>query len=341
MAAKGAARLLLLLVAHADPAWAEPDCGAAGPRFVTLALAEADRDSEASQDLLAAVSDLLQAQLAQRRLRVCPAEQAGGAPLARVVLSFERTSSLHVVSAQIEIDDSLTGKQVSRHVELLRSTADSVPLALAVSVDELLRASWAAPPPPQAPRMPAVSATEEVRSEPTGTRTLGLSVHAAALAETDASSRVRFGVGGGLQLEPARGAFIGLRGAYLHALAQSAPHGRLVDRTAVGLLNVGVALTSQMAPAGVELAGWLSLGRTSVEGIPTGEATGATRAFVWWGVGGEVLGWVGLGSRLQLISAVSAGLPLRAADALDGEQRLPLLRGPLMLGQLGLRWKLR
>lgn len=73
----------------------------------------------------------------------------------------------------------------------------------------------------------------------------------------------------------------------------------------------------------------------------TGDALGAKRAFVWGGAGGELLGWVGLGSQLQLVSAVSAGMPLRKADALDGEQRLPLLAGPLLLGHFGLRWKLR
>jgi len=137
-----------------------------------------------------------------------------------------------------------------------------------------------------------------------------------------------------------RTGLLGLRGGYLRSLSRPAPHGRVLDWSVMGVFDAGLAVTSRRAPAGLEVSGWLSLARTSARGLPSGAALGVSNSFIWWGLGGELLGWVRLGARLQLFSAVAAGFPLRKADALDGEQPLPLIAAPLLFGQLGLRWNL-
>jgi hypothetical protein len=103
-----------------------------------------------------AASDL-QAGLHLRGIGVCTLGLAppGSAPVARITLSLNDANQVVV---GIHIQDAMTDKQVARSVDLRTVSPDARALALAQSIDELLRASWIEltihEPPPSAPPIP-------------------------------------------------------------------------------------------------------------------------------------------------------------------------------------------
>ncbi len=86
---------------------------------------------------------LLVAQLAPRSLGVCTGGVKEPSPLARITLSLRLTNESQLHTVDITIDDGRTQKSVLRHLDVEAVTPDTIPLSVAVSVDELLRASWA------------------------------------------------------------------------------------------------------------------------------------------------------------------------------------------------------
>jgi hypothetical protein len=89
-------------------------------------------------DLFARIARELATELQERGLAVCerPADHHG--PAASVALS--RVDAKHIL---VDIDDHSTDKRISRSVSLAALPEDGHALAVAVAVDELLRASWA------------------------------------------------------------------------------------------------------------------------------------------------------------------------------------------------------
>lgn len=80
----------------------------------------------------------LAAELSPRGLGVCSSRAAQGELVAEITL-VQRESAL----VAIQVEDYTTGKRVARDVKLPRIPPAGVALAIAIAVDELLRASWA------------------------------------------------------------------------------------------------------------------------------------------------------------------------------------------------------
>jgi hypothetical protein len=89
-------------------------------------------------ELFAHVLSELGAELQERGLGVCRTPNDDRPAAAVVALS--RVDAKHLL---IDIDDRATDKRISRSVSLASLPADGHALAVAVAIDELLRASWA------------------------------------------------------------------------------------------------------------------------------------------------------------------------------------------------------
>lgn len=114
----------------AGPAPSEDGCPA--ERFVFVAPAP-DLDPE----LLAEVRTDLATELGHRGLPVCDPGSTTREPA--VIVELSRQDALVV----IELDDRVTHKRVARDLSVASMPANGRALAIAVAIDELLRASWA------------------------------------------------------------------------------------------------------------------------------------------------------------------------------------------------------
>jgi hypothetical protein len=89
-------------------------------------------------DLFERIAGELATELQERGLAVCERPDEHHGPAASVALS--RVDAKHIL---VDIDDHATDKRISRNVSLAALPDDGHALAVAVAVDELLRASWA------------------------------------------------------------------------------------------------------------------------------------------------------------------------------------------------------
>lgn len=129
-------QLFLLLVAaclplSADAQEAVEDCS--HPRYVVV---EAVPAFDAT--LAIEVRKDLSAELTPRGIGVCSARGSEGEVAADIELRQSEASQI-----SIHVDDYTTGKRVARDVPLARIPVGGRALAIAIAIDELLRASWA------------------------------------------------------------------------------------------------------------------------------------------------------------------------------------------------------
>lgn len=105
----------------------------------------------------------LRSTLASGVLLCRPESPAATNATARIQVVHDDSGTL-----QVELDDRLTDKRVTRALPLQEFPEDSRPLALAVACDELLRASWlelSLAPKPQQPRPVPPAVTAQVRAD--------------------------------------------------------------------------------------------------------------------------------------------------------------------------------
>jgi hypothetical protein len=262
-------------------------------------------------------------------------------PLAAITLKMEGPANLSVT---IELQDAVTEKRVSRDVSLATIPEDGRPLATAIAVDELLRASWAEvaldkQDPPKAPPPAEVSAAvRKVLPEPAtapagraGSWAIGVR---AAVERYDRHTQVgadvflrpRFTPGWGAELA------LGLR----DGLAEASEHGR-IDATA-SAVGLGTWLSLVRLPT-VELT--LELGarasRVVFSGEPAAFASGREEG------GWALYGRAGVSPALRLfeplwVSAVfGVGAPLKTFAASDDSRLVTGVRGVEWFGSLGVR----
>jgi hypothetical protein len=254
------------------------------------------------------------------------------------VVSLRTDQQGQMIAADVRIDDLLTNKQVSRHIELGTVPFDSRALTIAVGIDELLAASWAElalrrpepTPTPEAPPSPRLPQT-------TGHRRVVLGMLGSA--ELDAAARPR--VGGELRHEWwfTRGWAASVRLGYLRGVAIAAPDGRVHTS---GFWASGGAKTTLVEgqQTGLELGAFARFGRTLVTGEPLEHARGFSEAFSSFGAeallqGYWVPGEVPTGHRWALVADLAVGAWLREAAARDGSHVLALERSPLTRVSLG------
>ena len=293
-------------------------------------------------DLAHEVRTDLATELGRRGLSVCEDGESLAEPAAIVRLS------LHEREASIELDDRTTQKRVARDVRLDRVPPAGRALALAIAIDELLRASWAEltmhehaperePPPPPKPK-PAPhqepSEAPEAQHRPAKQRRARVGAllgYMHSWQDLDA-----FTVEAEGELVLGKYGFVGLSVGPLLALPVDAGLGTVSTYGATGKLRAGVCL-----PLGASLEGCLGA-RAAVEYLHfAGDAKQDAQALSGssWLVHADGLAGLALSvaERMRVRAELALGAPLHGVRASDGDQTLVGATGVLLSGQLGLQ----
>ncbi len=321
------------LVALASTSFAraqiEPPCAVAGRTAVRLADEAINVDKGAFRARLRAQ---LEVGLAGRHIALC--FDADGEVASDVTLSGDAETTL-----TLNVRDDVTGKQLSRALELRSVPVDARPLTVALAIDELLRASWVELTLADAPRPPRPVPPEVVDA-------LG-----------PAPGHTRWELGAALAAEAFRG---GTREAGVDVVGRVFPRGALAVTAALGVrrlatvnavdgdvrgraldasLGLDVPLRSRARRIGIDFVANAWLARVRLSGAPRGGARGAdvvaTAAVLDAGVRGDV----GLSRAFALSLTGTVGLPVHAVEIFDGAHTIAGLSGPLVSLSLAGWWR--
>lgn len=286
--------------------------------------AVAPSDDDETRALVEALIPHLRAELRARDIGVCgEGESASGEPIATIVLQ-EEASKL-----RITIVDRVTDKSVLRTLDLSTLPRDTRLLAVAASVDELLRASWletlfapsaAAPAPvrravvaslpaPEPPPMPPPPAPPRVRGE------LGVD----ALATATPGLRAAFGADlqGSYWPHPRWGLLARLGGSA--GIAEDSVNGTIASDWMRAGLGAAFAVLPVHERFGVRVEGRVDAGRLTFRGTPDERgaraesaalvaATGSLGVRSWLdlarGQSGALRGFVGVAASWALAPAI-------------------------------------
>jgi hypothetical protein len=238
----------------------------------------------------------------------------------------------------IEVGDALTGKRVDREVDLSRTPPDGRALALAVSADELLRATWAElavqdAPQPRIVVPPAVKALID-----------------SSIPERATPATLRLGVGaaverfaGGMMLlgGDVRGeTWLGSRAAaVLAAGVRASPEvastlGQVRTTAVHAGLGARFAVTPDRSPAGLDAC--LSFDLFGVRFDPdAGKGATATSANDWaLAAAGSVGAWAAVTRWMRVRLSAGIGWPIRAVAAAADGDRVTASTGPGFVGSL-------
>jgi hypothetical protein len=223
--------------------------------------------------------------------------------------------SCHDLRAVIQIDDLLTGKTLERVVDLAAAAPVARPHLLALSIVELLAASWIeleSNPQPVVPTSPSPAVSSEARAaalEVIGKRAgphVGPALFAAAVAQTSTTHVDTWGaalvLGGTLSVR------LGWR---LDMALQHGDETVALGRVSVDLASAGGSLVAQLRRGRATFSAGLGArtGRAWLTGTPneTSPAIGATVRGLWWGPVTVVGASVALWRRLAFELSVEAG----------------------------------
>jgi len=265
--------------------------------------------------------------LAGREVRLCGWEPLCTRPVAAARVAFEHGAA----RIQLTVEDALFRKTVSRDLELGAMPMDAWPLAIAVGLDELLRASWAemalvdapAPPsPPPAPIAKSVASTAKPMSPPTAPMPPN-ALFAAADGVFLSSGAAGFGASLGYERRLGNRLVLGIAARWWRAFEARSENGTL---SAV-LFGGGLALHVVLFEKPGAMA-FRAVARADAYGVrfspsPDDDATGdALTLFSLFGdVGIDVV--VPLTSHLAVTGALVLAVPIARAEATDdGEAAL-------------------
>lgn len=303
--------------------------------------------------LMAEVRTDLASELKRRHLAVCVPGSTARLP---AVIVDVRTLDESVV---IELDDHVTAKRVARDLSLTAIPANGRALAVAIAIDELLRASWAeltlqTRPLPSGSE-PEAEAAEDGEQEPRYRETLTINARGArssqgarlplelgfALGYAHTSARFdAFSLAARAALYPLRLAWFELRASGLVSLPSESTYGDVMASGVGGSLTAGLCAPREdrrwAACGGARLGfDWLSF-----RGFHADEASASTkRASVLRAGGVALLAWRVAG-RSWLFGELELGGVLRGAEASDGTRTILGVTGSWLAAQLGVGFEL-
>lgn len=320
--------LFVCVVASAREARAET-CPRAGTPWLRV-------DADAS--LMPAIAQL-RLELAPRGIDVCVAPpSATEAPLADVTIRSDGDF------LSLSVEDRATDKRLVRSVSLRGIPADARAFAIAVAVDELVRASWLeavmthreaphVPPTPPPPPIVIVVARESLAPrdvEPSTTNgALGamLAGEHASGGQTWGGFDARASWGGRLT--------IGGRLGYRLGVVARADHGDVESSAILGGLSLAYALASRRSPWNLDVFARGDAARIAFVGRAASGARGASDAALGWFAGGGVAGSRAIGGTWRLVLELSATAPLRSVGALDNGREVIAMSGAMFGLALG------
>ena len=272
------------------------------------------------RNLGVALLDHLRAELAATNVTVTTARSPGGPPANARLTVGPVSGNPRAVS--LEIQYLRSGAAVQRTLDLSSVPADGALLAVAVAVDELLRASWSlsgveANPPRPTLTSPAPGPAPSPSPAPP-------QAEARVLMAGERQSSGRVTVGPDVVVAVALGSRLGVdvRGGWRHAGSRPAADG-VIDSSAV-IAGIGSSLAlparAEAHRAGAELTARLDGAWVSVQGTARSGATAYSTTALGVAAVGGVGGWVSLIQPLRLVASVGWQLPLRSVSAGDGNQ---------------------
>jgi len=304
-----------------------PRCEA--ERHVVLSLAN-DLEPELQREIFADLAS----ELAPRGLTVCMIEaREPGTALADVRVARREGARL-----SIEVFDRTTDKRVSRDVSLSRIPNNARALAIAIAIDELLRASWAelalrvrpGPPPPAATEAPQNKTPQ--RKPTRGATRLGL--EATYLGSTNQFDAL----GGALTLETSilSNGWIEGRTGLSRALTRKVPDGELSVWSGQAGLTLGACFALGASGTRACLGARSELEVLRFRGTSDGSAVGKsqTRPIVLEAFVTKLS--VPLRGPWSLCLSSGAAVTLLGARVTDGARTLTRIEGVLLLGGLGI-----
>lgn len=333
--------VLALAGAHCRNARAEDHCDGTRP-WVSVVFAR----GEWTRDFEGAVLRDLDAGLAARGIAACRDEsddtsRADGRrsgesrePAAVVTLRGQPGSD---VSLSVEVTDSVTHKRVARGVDLSSVPSDGRAFALALAIDELVWATWA--------ELALDPERERHRSAP-------VEVMDAVERELPRSDTIsRLGLRGAVEHLPGELTLVGGDALFLPALSsraafelaasvrlgppEAAPHGE------VGSRALGLAMTLRyelVSSSAVALDVGLGVRALLLQFRAAADAGARARDFADLSVDARGLGYARVPLALPLSLELGAGLgwPLRTVVVTDAGSEVGGVRGPELLGSVGL-----
>lgn len=280
--------------------------------------------------------ELLRAELAGRGIDLCAEAVASAAQAAVATVSVAPRSesagaagaSDGLVDIVVEVRDEVTAKRVVREFDLRALPPDGRALAIAASVDELLRASWAelalrtAPAPARTVPPEVRASVLEVLPAPAPVPRDAGAVGVFAAADHFGAGVTRAGADVRLSLRSWRALWLEARLGLREGLPVSATDGDVhVTSVLAGLTGV-YALTPATSRFGLGLIGRLDVEDVLVQGSALGLArAGAGSAIAAIAQGGARL-WLPLGDVLRMDAEAAVGGALVPVYATDGGQRV-------------------
>jgi hypothetical protein len=256
----------------------------------------------------------------------------------------------------IELDDRVTHKRVARDISLARIPANGRALAVAIAIDELLRASWAEltlrerPAPPSAPVQPDATQPTTVETRAVNARGAEPVTHRADEPRNDVGVVVgmlhtpldytAFTLSGRFATRLWQRGLFEARVSATESLAASSDRGDVIARGGGGSLALG--LCGPRPHARLYACG---LGRASLDGLvfrgvrPEAASARKHAAAVVHAGGVAQLG-VSLTRKLFMWAELSLSAVLVGARATDGARTLMGIDGWLLGAQLGLGMRL-
>ncbi len=290
---------------------------------------------DADPPLEAAIGQL-RVELASRGIDVCVAPPPStNAPLADVTIRMDGDS------LSLTVEDRATDKRLARTVSLRGIPADARALAIAVAVDELVRASWleavmthreapraAAPPPPPIvidvakASLASPSVSPSAAGETSGALGVMIAGEHASGGQTWGGFDARASWGGRFA--------IGARMGYRLGVVTSADHGDVESNAILGGLSLAFAIVPRGAPWGLDVFARGDAARIAFVGRASAGARGASDAALGWFAGGGVAASRGIGGTWRLVLELSGGAPLRAVGALDNGREVVAMSGAMV-----------
>jgi hypothetical protein len=358
-----AAPLLLAWVSFfgADARAEGPPCPSGGGPWVRVVLEGPSFD----EPLRASVLQQIATDLRRSKLEVCGGG-AQGTPAAELQVVLVRATAL-----SIELRDHVTGERVSREISLAGVPSDALGLSIAVTVEELLHASWtqdgaarssSADPAPAsgAPATPSAARPVAPSSLPTSRPAAEVPSSASVSPEHEAPGRragvpptevylrgagevaTRGGAALGADLGFSWGgrATVGARAGFRVGPEVSSAHGTIEMREAILGLVGAVALAPREAVWGGEIVFHAELLDVAFDGVAAPPAHALGGSALGFLLAGGLGGWVRIAPSWSLVGEATGGAPLHAVTASDSGTVVTGVRGLVLGGALGVATRL-
>ena len=306
---------VLVLVLAASRAEASPPCAVTDHPWVALVVQD---DGDAT--FAARVANELDAELREQAIDLCAGTREG-TPIARVeVAPVDRR-----IAIRLELRDAVTAKEVARTIDVSTIPPDGRARAVALAIDELLRASWAElalrTAPPTAGVPPSVShvvadSLGTAKPPPPARPFFGLAI--AGSMEAFSAGQVRFGSDARASFRVAPRVELALRFGFRRALTASAPDGTIDAESFLGGPTAFVYFLAPDGPWGLDAFARADVARISFHGNALSGAGGASRTATSIELAAGARLRRTLVGTLSLALELGAGVSPLAASARDG-----------------------